>query len=339
VAGEAMKKSAATFTMLLQSFFVERLMKQRSASPHTLRSYRDTFKMLLQFLHHRLNKQPSCLELVDLEAPLIAEFLDDLEVSRKISAASRNLRLAAIRSFFRYAEFEAPEHADRIRRILSIPSKKSKRSEVHFLSQNEARAMLDAPNQQNWSGQRDHALILVALHTGLRLSELIGLVWSDIVLQQIGAHIRLVGKGRKERCVPITKQTATVLKSWKRNSRSGIADPVFPNARGGRLSADGVQYIIAKHLCIARQVCPSLAGKQVTPHTLRHSCAMELMQAGVDRAMIALWLGHESVETTQIYLHSNLKLKEEILSKAKITEGKPGRFRPDDQLLAFLEEL
>ena len=337
--GKIMKKSSRTFGVLLESFFIQRLIKQRNVSPHTIRSYRDTFRMLLQFAQRRLHKQPSSLELAEIDAPLIAEFLEEMEKSRKICAQSRNLRLAAIRSFFRYAAFEAPDQSAQIQRVLAIPSKKCTKPVLNFLMKQEVQALLDAPDQSSWSGRRDHALLLVAVHTGLRLSELTGLQWSDVVLQRTGAHLRVMGKGRKERCIPLTKQTMAVLNAWKRNSVTSTTNPVFPNARGARLSADGLQYILAKHLAEAQRTCPSLSGKHVTPHILRHTMAMELMQAGVDRAMIALWLGHESVETTQIYLHANLALKEEILSKTRMIEGKPGRFRPDDPLLSFLLNL
>ncbi|HNB23724.1 MAG TPA: site-specific integrase [Candidatus Melainabacteria bacterium] len=334
-----MNKLPRSFGMYLESFFIERMVKQRNASPNTIRSYRDTFRMLLQFAERRLRKQPSALELKDIDAPLISAFLEQLENDRMITAQSRNLRLAAIRSFFRYAAFEAPDQSAQIQRVLAIPSKKCQRKVLTYLTKEEVQALLDAPDQKECSGQRDHALLLVAVHTGLRLSELTNLKWMDLVIQQTGAHIRLTGKGRKERCIPLTKQTLAVLKSWKSYCSSTPNSPVFPNARGGVLSADGFQYILAKHLAVARQSCPSLTNKNVTPHTLRHTMAMELLQSGIDRAMIALWLGHESVETTQIYLHTSLKLKEEILSKTNMAQGKAGRYRPDDQLLAFLQSL
>jgi site-specific recombinase XerD len=209
---------------------------------------------------------------------------------------------------------------------------------IHYLTQPEVKALLAAPDQNAWAGRRDHVLLLVAVHTGLRLSELTGLRRQDVT-QGTGAHIRVMGKGRKERCTPLTKQTAALLKAWMQELAEGDKQPLFPNARGAKLSADGVQYILTKHAAIACQSCPSLAQKRVTPHTLRHTMAMELLQAGVDRAMIALWLGHESVETTQVYLHANLKLKEQLLQRTSMPEGTPGRYRPDDQLLAFLTSL
>ena len=328
----------SSFAVLLESFFTQRLMKQLLASPHTISSYRDTFHLLLEFTHQRLKVQPSDLQFKDIDASLIVEFLDDLEKSRHISARTRNARLAAIRSFFRYAAFEAPECSAQIKRILVIPSKRYTKSVVQFLSKDEIAALLAAPDQASWTGRRDHALLLLALQTGLRLSEIVSLRRNDVTLGT-GAHVRVIGKGRKERCTPLTKQTAAVMQAWMEELGTDKSCMLFPNARGGGLSADGVQHILAKHLKTARKTCLSLNEKRVTPHVLRHSCAMQLLMAGVDRAMIALWLGHESVETTQVYLHANLSLKEEMLSKTSMPGGKAGTFRPDDQLLAFLKQL
>jgi site-specific recombinase XerD len=330
--------STPSLAVLLESFFIQRLMKQRAASPHTISSYRDTFRLLLQFAQKRLGKPPSRLALEEIDAPLIVAFLDEMEKSRGISPRSRNLRLTAIRSFFHYAALEAPAQSAQIQRVLAIPGKRHIRTLVHFLTRPEVDALLGAPDQRTWSGRRDHALLLVAVQTGLRLSELIGIERQDVALGT-GAHIRVIGKGRKERCVPLTKQTVAVLQAWLRQPVRGDTQTLFPNTRGGRLSADGVQYLLAKHTAVACKACPSLQQKRVTPHVLRHTMAMELLQAGVDRAVIALWLGHESVETTQIYLEANLAMKEEILAKTTPIEGKPGRYRPDDQLLAFLRSL
>jgi site-specific recombinase XerD len=331
-------KPTPSLAVLLESFFTQRLIKQRQASPHTISSYRDTFRLLLQFTHKRLRKPPSRLTLEEIDAPLIAAFLEEMEKSRGISARSRNLRLTAIRSFFHYAAFEAPAQSAQIQRVLAIPGKRHARALVHFLTRPEAEALLAAPDQRIWAGRRDHAFLLIALQTGLRLSEMTGLQRQDVLLGT-GAHIRVVGKGRKERCTPLTKQTVVVLKAWLQEPSKSDKQPLFPNARGGRLSADGVQYILAKHTALACIACPSLAQKRVTPHVLRHTTAMEMLQAGVDRALIALWLGHESVETTQIYLNANLALKEEVLAKTGPPEGRPGRYRADDQLLAFLKSL
>lgn len=328
----------ADFPFLLQSFFTRRLIQQRQVSPHTISSYRDTFRLLLKFTEKRLHRQPSALVLEDIDAPVGTAFLDDLEKGRGITARSRNLRLTAIRSFFRYVSFEAPTHAAQIQRVLAIPDKRFTKTLVHFLTRPEADALLAAPNQSSWYGRRDHALLLVALQTGLRLSELTAMRWPDVSLGT-GAHVRVIGKGRKERCTPLAKQTVAVLRAWLREPARAGTEIVFPNARGSRLSADGVQYILAKHITAARGACPSLQRKRVTPHVLRHTMAMELLQAGVDRALIALWLGHESVDTTQMYLDANLALKEEALAKTIPPNGKPGRYRPDDQLLAFLKTL
>src|SRR5271170_1543561 len=229
------------FPVLLEKFFTERLMKQRNASPHTIKSYRDTFTLLLHFVHGRLGKSPSNLELAQIDAPLIASFLEHMERERDISARSRNLRLTAIRSFFRYIAFEAPANSAQIQRVLAIPGKRHERALITFLTRDEVKALLAAPDQRTWIGRRDHALILVAVHTGLRLSELRALQRQDVDLGT-GAHVRVMGKGRKERCTPLTKQTVAVLKSWLQEPVRGNSDMLFPNARGGRLSADGMAY-------------------------------------------------------------------------------------------------
>jgi len=330
--------STASFPALLQSFFTRRLMQQRRASPHTVGSYRDTFRLLLRFAQARTGKPPSELAFEQIDAPLIAAFLDEMEKSRSIGARSRNLRLTAIRSFFRYAAFEAPACSAQIQRVLAIPSQRFTRAQIGFLTTPEVQALLAAPDQRTWSGRRDHALLLVAVQTGLRLSELTA-AQRNAVIVGAGAHIRVLGKGRKERATPLTKQTAAVLKAWLRQIPDGDDATLFPSARGGRMSGDGVQYLLAKHLATACKTCPSLLRKRVTPHVLRHTTAMELLQAGVDRAVIALWLGHESVETTQIYLDANLALKEQALAKTTPLGAKPGRYRPADQLLAFLKAL
>jgi site-specific recombinase XerD len=327
-----------SFPSLLQGFFTHRLMQQRQASPHTIGSYRDSFRLLLQFAQKKLGVAPQKLTLEQVDAPLIAAFLDDLQASRGISAGSRNLRLTAIRSFFRYASFEMPSHSAHIQRVLAIPNKRCTRTQIGFLTREEIDALLHAPDLCTRSGRRDHALILLAVQTGLRLSEIIGLCRRDFCLST-GAHVRVVGKGRKERSTPLTKATADVLRAWLREIEPSNDAIVFPNARGGRLSADGVQYLLAKHVAHAAQTCMSLAKKKVTPHVLRHTMAMELLQAGVERSVIALWLGHESIETTQIYLDANLEMKQAALDKVEPQPGRIGRYRADDQLLAFLKSL
>jgi site-specific recombinase XerD len=331
-------KPSSSFATLLQRFFTERLMQQRQASPHTISSYRDTFRLLLQFTLKRLHKPPARVVFEDIDAPLISAFLDDLQNSRGITARSRNIRLAAVRSFFNYAAFEMPTQSAQIQRVLAIPSKRYTRAQIGFLTRPEVDALLAVPSRNTWSGHRDHALLLLMVQTGARLSEITGLKRQDVSLG-VGAHIQVIGKGRKQRCTPLTKQTASVLKSWLQERVRGDSETLFPNARGERLSADGVQYILAKHMAIACQTCPSLKRKRVTPHVLRHTTAMELLRAGVDTTVIALWLGHESIETTQIYLNANLALKEKILAKTTPHEGRPGSYRPKDQLLAFLNAL
>jgi len=331
-------KSSATLAALLERFFTQRLMNQRQASPHTISSYRDTFRLLLQFAQQRLHKSPACLAFEEIDAPMIAAFLDDLEKSRGITARSRNLRLTAIRSFFQYAAYEEPSRAAQIQRVLAIPGKRHTRNLAHFLSRPEIDALLEAPDQATWFGRRDHGLLLVAVQTGLRLSELTGLQRADVVLGR-GAHVRCVGKGRKERCTPLAKTAVAVLKAWLREPPKHRTEVLFPTVRGSRLSPDSVADLLAKHVAVASKSCPSLRKKRVTPHVLRHSMAMGLLQAGVDRAVIALWLGHESVETTQIYLEANLAMKEEILAKTTPLNGKPGRYRPGHGLLTFLQNL
>jgi site-specific recombinase XerD len=328
----------ASFASLLERFFTQRLMQQRQASPHTISSYRDTFCQFLKFIQKRLHKPPSRLGFEEIDAPLIVTFLDDLEKRQGISVRSRNLRLTAIHSFFRYAAFEAPANSSQIQRVLAIPSKRFTRTLVPFLTRAEVDALLVAPDQHTWSGRRDHAFILVAVQTGLRLSEMTGLKREDLILGA-GAHVRVIGKGRKERCTPIAKSTLAVLNAWLREQQRGDSQVLFPSARGERLSVHGVQYLLNKHRLIAARDCPSLKQKRVTVHRLRHTMAMDLLQSGVDRSVIALWLGHESVETTQVYLDASLAMKEQALAKTTPRQGKPGRYRPSDQLLDFLNGL
>jgi site-specific recombinase XerD len=323
---------------LLERFFTQRLMQQRQASPHTISSYRDTFRQFLKFAEQRLHKAPSWLDFQEIDAPLIAAFLDHLEKHQGVSTRSRNLRLTALHSFFRFAAFEMPAHSAEIQRVLAIPSKRFTRTLVQFLTRPEVDALLAAPDQCTWSGRRDHAFLLLAVQTGLRLSEMTGLQRRDIVFGT-GTHVRVMGKGRKERCTPIARSTRAVLKAWLREPARGEGNILFPNARGKRLSVHGVQYLLNKHRLAASSVCPSLRDKRVTVHRLRHTMAMDLLEGGVDRSVIALWLGHERVETTQIYLEATLAMKEKALAKTSPRHARRGRYKPGDRLLTFLNSL
>jgi len=327
-----------SFPGMLEAFFTDRMMRQRQASPNTIASYRDTFRLLLEFAQQRLHKSPSSLTIEDLNAPFLGEFLDHLEMQRGNKARSRNTRLAAIRSFFRYAAFQEPQHSALIQRVLAIPNKRYQQGLIEFLTRPEIDAILAAPNQHTRLGRRDRTLLLVAVQTGLRVSELIGLRFQDVTLGS-GAYIRCRGKGRKERCTPLRKEAVACLRRWLGEQKGKDTDPLFPNSRGGSLSRDGVEYLLAKHVTAAKKKCPSLKEKRVSPHVLRHSTAMDLLQHGVDQAVIALWLGHEKIDTIKAYLHANLELKERALAKTHSLNVKSIRYRPDDHLLDFLKSL
>ncbi len=331
-------KTSSSLAGLLEAFFVDRLMKQQQASRHTITAYRDTFSLLLRFAQDHLKKAPSTLTLDQLDAGFIGTFLDHIEKDRSNSVRSRNARLAAIHSFFQYAALRAPEHSAMIQRVLSIPSKRYDHTEIEFLESHEIEALLAAPDVSTWVGRRDRTLLLVAVQTGLRVSELVALRREDVMLGN-GAHVHCMGKGRKERCTPLRKDAVKALRSWLRECSSRPSEPLFPSSRGGPLGVDGIAHLVTKHLATARKRCASLEKKRVTPHVLRHSAAMELLQAGVDQSVIALWLGHERLETTQIYLHASLALKEQALAKTTPLDVPPGRYKPEDELLAFLKTL
>jgi len=328
----------STLAPALEAFFTDRLVQQRQASQHTVAAYRDTFRLLFTFVHERTRKVPCSLDFVDLDATVIGDFLTHLEAVRGNSARTRNARLAAIHSFFHFAAFRHPEHAALIQRVLAIPHKRFDRSLVTFLDRSEFEALLTAPDRSTFIGRRDHTLLLLAVQTGLRLSELTGLSLQDVHLGS-GPHLRCFGKGRKERVTPLTRQSVAVLHTWLRERDGQPSDLLFPSRLGGRLSADAVQRLVRNYTQIASQRQPSLNGKNVTPHVLRHTNAMQLLTSGVDTSVIALWLGHESVQTTQIYLHADLALKERALARTTPPLTKPGRYRPPDTLLAFLTSL
>jgi site-specific recombinase XerD len=328
----------STLAPILESFFTDRLMRQQHASPNTIRAYRDTFRLLLDYTHQTTGKQPCDLDLADLDAPLIGRFLDWLEQERHNTIRTRNMRMAAIRSMFRYASYREPAHAAVIQRVLAIPDKRTHKAVMTFLAPAEIRALLAAPDRDTWVGRRDHALFAIALQTGLRVSELTGLRCRDIVLGT-GPHVRCDGKGRKQRCTPLTSHNVAVLKVWLAESGAVGDDPLFPTRRGGPIVPDSVGDLIDRHVATARRNCPEWTTAKVTPHTLRHTAAMTLLAAGVDVTVIALWLGHEHVQTTQIYLHGDLTMKQQALARTTPANTPPGRYRPTDSLLAFLEAL
>jgi len=322
----------------LQLFFSERLAKQRQASPQTVIAYRNTFRLLLRFVLARTGKAPCALDWDDLGVSVISAFLDHLESARGNSPRSRNARLAALRSLFRYASLRHPEHAALIAQVLAIPQKRFDRRQVSFLNREELEALLSAPDASRWEGRRDRTLIALAAQTGLRLAELTGLRCGDVELGT-GAHVRCTGKGRKERCVPLTSSIAGLLRSWLKERNGRPEDPVFPTRSGRRLSDDAVERRIHIHQSLAVQRCPSLGPKKLTPHVLRHTSAMSLLLAGVDVAVIALWLGHADIRSTQAYLHADMTIKERALARTTPASVAPGRYRPQDSLLAFLSSL
>lgn len=330
--------SATTLPALIQQFFTDRLYGQMDASPHTIAGYRDTFRLLLRFASEQTGKAPTKLAVDDLDCTLIGDFLTHVETQRRNSARSRNTRLAAIRSFFRFVSMSEPGYMLHCQKILTMPGKRYVRRTIAFLSREEMKALLTAPDQSTWVGRRDHTVLTVALQTGLRASEIVGLRCCDVVIDT-GAHIRCEGKGRKQRCTPLRKETVKLLKIWLKERGGADTDPLFPTVRGARMSRDALEGLVRRHTATASRSCPSLAGKRVSPHVLRHSTAMDLLHHGVDQTVIALWLGHESVETTQVYVHADLHLKEKALARVKPPATKPGRYRPNDELLAFLEAL
>jgi len=322
----------------LQAFFVDRLAKQRHASPRTVIAYRDTFRLLLCFMQQQTGKQPSELDFEDLDAPTILAFLEHLERDRGNSPRTRNARLAALRSMFHFAALRHPEHAELIARVIAIPQKRHDKPLVAFLNKSEIKALLAAPDRDTWIGRRDHTLLATAIQTGLRVAELTSLNCGDLTLGA-GGCVQCLGKGRKARQTPLTASTQKLLSSWLRERAGHPTDPLFPTSTGARLTRDAIARRITKHTATAARRCQSLQGKQLTPHTLRHTNAMQLLQAGVDTTLIALWLGHEDVRSTQIYIHADMTIKERTLARTSQPSTTPGRYRPADRLLAFLESL
>ena len=322
----------------LQAFFTDRLITQRDSSPRTIAAYRDTFRLLLDFAHERTGKQPFELDIDDLDAPLIGAFLTHLEHDRNNSARTRNARLGAIHSFYRFAALEHPEHAHTIARVMAIPTKRYERSTVCYLDPTEIKGLLAAPEQTTWLGRRDRALLALMIQTGVRVSELVGLRIRDVHLGT-GRHIQVLGKGRKKRATPLTSEVADLLHQWITERGGEPGDPLFPTRQGRPLSRYAIGLLVAKYADTAAGSCPSLTAKRVTPHVLRHTAAMLWRAKGVDLATIALLLGHESVQTTAIYQHADSALKEEAIARTAPLGVKPARYRPSDTLLAFLEAL
>jgi site-specific recombinase XerD len=327
-----------TIAPTLQAWFAQRLTSQKRASGHTIGAYRDTFRLLLRFAQQQTGKAPSTLDFDDLDAELISAFLDHLEHERHNSVRTRNARLAAIHSMYRFVALSHPEHSALIQRVLAIPTKRFERNEVAYLEDHEIDALLAAPDRTTWTGRRDHALLVTVIQTGLRVSELIGLACGDVQLGK-GAHLQCMGKGRKQRSTPLGPHSVQVLRVWLKERRGQPDDPLFPTSRGKPLSPDAIAWLVNKHAATAKLSCPSMANKTVTPHVLRHSTAMSLLRSGTDAIVVALWLGHESVETTNIYTHADPAIKEQALARTRPPSTKPGRYRPPDRLLAFLESL
>lgn len=324
----------------LQAFFAEHLLTHKRASPETITCYRDTFRLLLRFMRQRTGVEPAGLPLSALDADAVLAFLDHLERDRGCLVRSRNIRLAAIRSFFRLVALRVPDRLGQVTRVMAIPVKRCDKRLVGYLSRDEVKALLAAPDRTTWSGRRDHALLLTLYNSGARVSEVIALRREQVRLDPAAsAHLELHGKGRKDRVVPLWAETARVLRAWLRELGERGGGIAFPSARGHALSRDGIDYLLRQAVATAVKACPSLGAKRVSPHVLRHSTAMHLFQAGVDMAVIALWLGHESLETTHVYVEADLATKERALAKLAPMPGTLARYRVDDKLLAFLAAL
>jgi site-specific recombinase XerD len=330
--------SGLGFPFLLQAFFSDELPARRGSSPFTVASYRDTFRLLARFATSRTGRQPSELRIEDIDAPFIGLFLDHLETTRNNSVRTRNSRLAALHAFFRFVAIQEPALALNCQRILAIPTKRCSHPSVGYLTELEVAALLAAPDTNTWIGRRDRTLLLFAIQTGLRNSEITNLRVKDVALGA-GPHVKCVGKGRKARCTPLRHEVAAMLGEWLSQLSSTPDHPVFPSLHGARMSADALQRLVCRHIKTAAFSCPSLGKKKVTPHTLRHTAAMNLLQGGVDLSVIALWLGHESMLTTQIYLHEDMRLKEQALAHTNATGLVPARYIAKDPLLKFLESL
>jgi site-specific recombinase XerD len=326
------------FPTLLQDFFCQRLIGQRNASARTVAAYRDAFRLLLRYAESKLHRSPAAISLDDLDAPMVLGFLDHLESERGNCARTRNLRLVAIRSFMRYAARRDPTALPTIQRVLAIPTKRFERPLLGFLSHDEMNAIIEAPDRSTWSGHRDHVMLTTLYNTGARVSEITGLRVADVDLTT-GASVRIRGKGRKERATPLWRSTTKLLGAWLERVNRDPNAPLFPNRYGRALSRSGVEQRLRAAVAIAQKRCPALRDRRVSPHTVRHTTAMHLLQSGVDLSVIALWLGHESPATTHRYLEADLAMKERALQSLQEPSVQPLRFRPPDRVLAFLDGL
>lgn len=333
-----MRPPQIPFPTLLQDFFLQRLVAERGASPRTIASYRDAFELLLRFTEKQTGKAASALTLPDLDAPLVLRFLDHLETERHNSPRSRNTRLAAIRSFMRYASLRDPASLPIAQRVLAISSKRFDRAVPEFLTREEVVAVLDTPDRTTWSGRRDTVLLATLYNTGARVSEMTALRVADVLADR-GFAVRLRGKGRKQRVIPLWKSTAALMRDWLRRAAQDPQAPVFPNRSGHPLSRSGVEQRLRLAVARAAQCCPTLAGRSVSPHMLRHSVAMHMLQSGARMSFISLWLGHEDIATTRIYAEADLAMKEAALARLPDPAPRRGRFRATDRLLGFLEGL
>jgi integrase/recombinase XerD len=326
------------FPSLLERYFSDYLCQQRNASPETISSYRDTFRLFLRFSEQRFRKAPSSLTLADLDAPQILAFLDSLESKRHNCVRSRNLRLAALRSFLRYAALQDPTALGSITRALAIPVKRFDRGPVSYVAREEMAVLLNAPDRSTWSGHRDGVMLATMYNTGARVSEITKLNVEDLHFGPT-TTLRIHGKGRKERVIPLWKSTRRQLRDWLRRIRTTAGCPLFPNRRGERLTRTGVRSRLAAALAVASETCTTLRDRRVTPHHFRHSTGMHLLQSGVDITVIALWLGHETTATTHMYVEADLTMKKRAIDKIAMQTGKNRTFKPSDRLLAFLETL
>ena len=331
-------KLESSLSALIQDFFCRRLITQRNASPQTIAGYRDTFRLLFHYAQEKLKKTPAALRFEDLGSDFVLKFLDYLEQQRRNCERTRNLRLAAIRSFLRYVSYRLPGSLSSIQQVLAIPLKRFDRPSLEFLQREEVEAIITAPDITTFSGHRDFVMFLTLYNTGARVSEIIRLQVGD-VCPESKASILIHGKGRKQRTVPLWKSTQRHLKKWLLRWKSDSHEPLFPSRSGRSLTRSGVEYRLRLAVKKAAEQFPSLEKRQISPHTLRHTTAMHLLQSGVDITVIALWLGHESPVTTHMYVEADLAMKEKALQKLQDPSLKSVRYQASDSLLSFLESL